>query len=231
MKTYCIYAFVDQNKTPFYIGVTCNFSRRMRAHANEIRRGNHLPKYNKMRQLLSNGKGILEFVKIMEDNILTADKAFEREIVTIASLRQSGHDLKNLTDGGEGNINPTPEQIEKVRLANTGRKRSNESRRKMSESRMGIVFSKAHLKNLSIARRKRVISNATRLKASKTSKGKINIKKYTVLSPSGGKFVTENGLTLFCEQHGLTAANMFKVIRGERPQHKGWKRFDSATLM
>jgi len=223
MKTYCVYTFVNPDRTPFYVGVTCNFRRRMRNHANEIRLGNSLPKYNRMRQLTPDGTELMKFVDILEDGMGTPEEAFEKEVSTIASLRESGCRLKNLTDGGEGNINPTPEQIEKVRQAHLGKKRSEETRRRISEGRKGIVFSAGHLKNLSIARRKRVISQASRLKASRTSKGKINIKKYRLISPSGEEFITENGLSLFCEQHGLATGNMWNVLHGKRRHHKGWK--------
>lgn len=48
---------------------------------------------------------------------------------------------------------------------------------------------------------------------------------YTFLSPSG-EITHVTGLTQFCKQHGLTGANMLKVLRGERLHHKGWKRYE-----
>lgn len=57
---------------------------------------------------------------------------------------------------------------------------------------------------------------------SKTSKGKINIKKYELIDPNGNVFITTEGLTKFCEEHDLTPANLHKVINGERQNHKGW---------
>jgi len=64
---------------------------------------------------------------------------------------------------------------------------------------------------------------------SKSSKGKINIKKYELTDPNGNIFVTTEGLVKFCEEHGLTPANLLKVIKGDRPHHKGWtiKRLDT----
>jgi len=85
-----------------------------------------------------------------------------------------------------------------------------------------MKFSKKHKKNLSIARKKRITKPETRIKCSKTSKGKINIKKYKVTDPDGNIFITENGLSVFCEEHNLTPSNMIKVANGERKNHKGW---------
>lgn len=99
---------------------------------------------------------------------------------------------------------------------------SEETKRKISESNKGKTFTNEHKKNLSIARKKRVITQSTREKSSKTSKGKINIKKFEMIDPDGNIYITQNGLTMFCEDHGLTGANILKVIKGERKHHKRW---------
>lgn len=98
-----------------------------------------------------------------------------------------------------------------------------ETKRKMSEAKKGIKFSMEHKKNLSIARKKRKTKIETRIKCSNTSKGKINIKQYKLISPEGKEYVTEKGLAVFCEEHGLNQPNLCKVLRGERNHVKGWK--------
>ena len=55
------------------------------------------------------------------------------------------------------------------------------------------------------------------------SKGKINIKTYKLTDADGNEYITENGLSVFCEQHNLTSANLMKVLKGQRKHHKGWR--------
>lgn len=224
MRTHLIYVFVDENGKPFYVGRTYNLTKRKREHLREVRLGNKLPKYNKLRKLIKKGYNFDELVCVIEKDI-DSELIEQREIFYIAKLRQEGYNLKNLTDGGEGAINTTPGLYAKLKKIHTGAKRSQESKEKMSNARMGIIFSEEHKKNLSIARKKRITKVETRIKASKTSKGKINIKKYKLISPDGKEYITENGLTLFCEQHNLIAANFFKVLKGEREHQKGWRIF------
>jgi hypothetical protein len=61
--------------------------------------------------------------------------------------------LVNLTDGGDGSIGAkhTKETIEKRANSNRGQKRTDETKRKMSEVRKGIVFSPEHIENLRLS--------------------------------------------------------------------------------
>ncbi len=220
-RNHAIYALVDQNKKPFYIGRTWNLKKRKKEHLYEVKNGNTLPKYNKLRKLLEEGNLFNDLVVILEENI-PSELIENKEIYYIAKLREEGYKLKNLTDGGEGAINTIPGLIEKLRKIHTGSKRSKETRKKISEAKLGVKFSDEHKKNLSIARKKRITKLETREKASKTSKGKINIKQYTLIDPKGAEHLTINGLTLFCEQHNLTRPNISQVISGKRKHHKGW---------
>ena len=131
--------------------------------------------------------------------------------------------LTNTTDGGEGWKNVSLETREKLRKAHTGKKRSKEARKRMSEVRKGMKFSKEHKKNLSIARKKRITTNKTKQKMSLSSKGKINIKKFKLIDPDGNIYITNHGLSLFCEEYNLTPSLLHKTIKGERKHHKGWK--------
>lgn len=221
MKTHFVYALVDENDKPFYIGKTNDLKIRKQAHLYEVKKGNTLPKYNKLRKLLREGHVLNDLLKVIEEGI-SCDEIDSKEIHYISKLREEGYKLKNLTDGGDGMSNPSPELVERLRQSRIGSKRSAESRKRMSEARMGMKFSDEHKKSLSRARQRRITTQFTREKMSKTSKGKINIKKYELIDPQGNVHITENGLTLFCEQHGLTRANLVQVADGKRPRHKGW---------
>lgn len=221
-KTGVVYCFIDENKVPFYIGISVNFDSRKRKHRLETKKGNTLPKYNKMRKVVNGDwDKVYDHIVVLESGV-PIEKLDQREIELIKNYRENGFKLYNLTDGGDGNLNPSDELRKKMSEVRIGQKRSEETKKRISESRKGMVFSEEHKKNLSIKRRKRIISEFTREKTSKTSKGKINIKFYELIDPNGEKHLTPNGLTLFCEQHGLSAANVHKVIRGQRKHHKGW---------
>jgi hypothetical protein len=217
-----IYAFIDNYGRAFYIGKTCDIKRRNKQHLYEVNKGNKLPKYNKLRKLIKEGNKFEDLIIIMEDNI-SPEEIDEREIFHIKKLREEGYKLKNLTNGGEGGIMSIFGIGEKIRKANLGSKRSEETKKKMSESRLGMKFSEEHKKNLSISRKKRITTQETRDKASKTSKGKINIKNYKLIDSKGNVHITEFGLTKFCEENNLNRPNFFKVLKGERDNVKGWK--------
>ena len=46
---------------------------------------------------------------------------------------------------------------------------------------------------------------------------------FSLISPEG-KIINTKNLTKFCRDNGLTRSNIQAVLRGERNQHKGWKR-------
>jgi group I intron endonuclease len=218
----CIYAFIDRKGKIFYIGQTINLKGRISGHKLEVDRQNHLWKYNKLRkEIRETGRGIKSFIKILEDNINKKDLD-SKEIYHIRRLRTKGYKLTNLTDGGKGSSTYTPALQKRCAKSRIGGRRSEETRRKISEARMGMKFSKKHKKNLSIARKKRVTTEETRKKMSESSKGKINIGFFKLIDPNGRRYTTTEGLTKFCEEHGLCTANIHMVIQGKRKHHKGW---------
>jgi hypothetical protein len=222
MKTHVIYAFVDGEGKFFYVGKTSDIKTRKQAHLYEVKKGNKLPKYHKLRKLLNAGSKFEDLLVIIEDG-LSCENVDAREIHHIKRLREEGYKLRNLTDGGEGNPNPSPEIIEKGRLARIGQKRTEETRKKMSESRMGMKFSEEHKANLSKAWKTRPpFTKETLEKKSKTTKGRVNIKKYELTDPFGDVYITENGLTAFCEEQGLSRSTLFKAAKGKIPNYKGW---------
>ena len=51
---------------------------------------------------------------------------------------------------------------------------------------------------------------------------KTNSKEYVVTNPKGDSFVVKN-LKVFCENNNLQQQNMYKVVKGKRTHHRGWK--------
>lgn len=220
-----IYAWLDQNGDPYYIGKTKCLKTRTRHHRWRMDSGVNLPKYNKLRKLLR--EGFKWEILVLEDGI--PDNEWKaQECHWIKLYREQGCKLYNLTDGGEGMSNASDELKKRLSKARQGHFVSEETKRKISESNKGRKFSKEHKKKLRAARKKRVTSKETREKCSKTSRGKINICQFKCISPDGTEHITERGLSAFCREHELSRPLMSKVANGNRSHgnrshHKGWK--------
>lgn len=214
-----IYAWLDQNGDPFYIGKTNCLKRRTSAHKKKMESGINLPNYNKLRKLLRQGFDWV--IKVLEDNISNTEW-ISRECYWIRHYKQKGCKLYNLTDGGEGMTNASDDLKKYLSECRKGFKHSEETRRKMSEVRKGMKFSGEHKKNLSIARKKRIITDKTRKKQRDSTIGRINIGRFKLIDPNGNIYITENGLADFCRKHNLTSSILSMVANGKRKHHRGW---------
>ena len=98
----CIYGFFDRSGNVFYVGQTIDLRNRLSSHKAELRNGNKLYCYNKLRkEVRETGGGINDFVRIIKDGVPN-DKLDEKEIELIALFRKLGYKLTNLTNGGKG---------------------------------------------------------------------------------------------------------------------------------
>lgn len=177
------------------------------------------------------------FTKEILEECSSKEELDEREIYWIEYYNSRdltvGYNLARGGDGGNRNGGKlTEESRRRISESKTGTHwghHSEETKKRMSEVRMGIEFSEEHKKKLCEKRRQRIISDETRKKASQTSRGKINIKQYELTDPDGNTYITTEGLTKFCEDHNLSVGNLSNVISGKRSHHKGWtiKRMES----
>ena len=221
---HCIYILVDENGVPFYVGKTINPKRRLARHIEEVRKGNHLAVYNKLRQVLTrNGWKRDGTLRIIETGVPDA-LVDARETFYISEYKKQGIKLKNLTEGGEGGKGFTREIIERGAAKRRGRPRSEICKRRISEAMAGIPFSDKHRKALRKAWKTRMpISQEVRNRVAEMNRGTVNIKRFIVLAPSGETFTTERGLMDFCRQYGLDARNLHSTLNGRRKHHRGWK--------
>jgi len=158
-KNYYVYAFLREDGTPYYIGK--GKDRRI----SDNRRNSRMP------------TDPSRIVKLHED--LSEIEAFqkEKELIAFYGRKDLGTGiLRNLTDGGEGRSNPSPETREKLRKASTGRIVSEETRRKLSESNKGKIFPLESRKKMVETRRKTdgyKLSEESRKKISEANKGRV----------------------------------------------------------
>jgi hypothetical protein len=93
-----------------------------------------------MREVMEEGREV--GIRIIE-TVFFDDKRgrylLKRETYYIAFYKKMGHNLTNSTDGGEGmcGYHPSPETLEKMRIVSTGRKLSDEAKRKCGEVNLG----------------------------------------------------------------------------------------------
>lgn len=231
MKQHCIYALLDENQQVFYIGKTCRPKTRLNRHLGEVRKGNHLYVYNKLRQVLDRkGGDKVGIFHILEDNI-NENEIDNREMFYIKKFRDAGVKLTNLTNGGEGGKGFTADIHKRAALKRVGQKRSEETKKLISEQKKGIPLTQAHKDALKKAWETRdPLPPEHYQRVSELNRGKVNIRKYRVLDPTGVEHITENGLTDFCRSHNLTAQVLHKTLTGERLHHKGWKLLERISI-
>jgi hypothetical protein len=165
MNNYYTYAYLREDKTPYYIGK------------------------GKGKRIYQKGKGQIKpprdksRIIFLKQN-LTEEEAFKHEIYMIAVFGRKDLGtgiLHNRTDGGEGisglvHTEETKRKIGKIKKGNInclGRVLSEETKRKISEALQGRVLTEEHKKNVAEAGKGKVISEETRRKLSEIRKGRI----------------------------------------------------------
>lgn len=200
-----------QNKV--YIGKTKNFVKRRWTHLNELNKGIHKNYYlQKSWNKYGKDNFIFEFIKATNlENLCKEEIEF---IIEYNSFIPNGF---NLTKGGEGGTMP-PEIIEKVRIKNLGKKRSQKTKDLISAGNKG---------------RKRTIEQ--RLNLSKIFKGRkshfatfnfTKAKDYIFVSPEK-EIVKIHNLSNFCKSNNLNKGRMAQVYLGKEKQHKRWTKYES----
>lgn len=219
-----IYILKDESGHVFYVGKTSTPTKRFKRHLGHVRYGSHYPVHNKLRKVITIKGNSDNIYEIIESNILQ-EKIDERETFFIKFYKERGCKLKNLTEGGEGGKGFTPEINKRGALKRTGRKRTEETRKRISEAKRGIKFSDSHKSSLKEAWKSRTPLSAEHYqKLSKINRGVVNIKNFLLMSPNGISYKTVRGLTDFCRENGLDARNLIHTKPGGlRKYHKGWK--------
>ena len=110
--------------------------------------------------------------------------------------------LRNLTDGGDGvcGLVFSEDTIEAMRVRNTGKQLSSETKRRIGLANKGKTVPAEVRQKMAIAKECNV---------------------YEITAPDGAVYSCSN-LSRFAITHGLQVANLSSVARGERKHHKGW---------
>ena len=133
MKKSGIYCIKNTTTGKMYIGFSADVEGRRKKHYSDLIKGRHV---NKHLQSSWNEYGENAFCfYIIEE--CDKDILEDREIYYIKKLNTTSPNGYNLTGGGEGNKNPTPETRIKMGNGNRGRKLSDEWKANMSISKIG----------------------------------------------------------------------------------------------
>ena len=136
----------------------------------------------------------------------TQEELNEMEIyhtINIGTFCPSGYNLR----AGSGKGFLSEETKKKIGDANRGSRRSEDAKKNMSNAHKGIKLSEEH---------------KVSLKKALTASNKSRAKTYKFVSPIGD-IVEFTNMNEFCGIHGLSACNMYRIIRGDRDNYKGWK--------
>lgn len=142
MKSNEVYKITNTITNKIYIGITTQGSgTRFRHHVYEARSGEPSPIHKSMAKY-GEDKFKLEIIDFAD----TSDELKEKEKYWIAFYNSTDSSIGyNLTKGGDGTFGRThsEETKEKIRQAAIGRKASDETRKRMSESRKGKFTDRA----------------------------------------------------------------------------------------
>ena len=254
MNEYYTYAYLREDRTPYYIGK----GKKYRAFE-RCRCGAKPPR----------DKSKIIFLK----KNLSEEEAFKHEIymISVFGRKDLGTGiLLNMSNGGEGSSGwiATPELRKRMSESRKGKKRkplSEETKQKLREINLGKKHSEEAKEKMSAAqknRKRKPHSLETRKKLSLAkqgvfdgqknpmygrihnkntinliaSKAKIRTEKkysnyYEFVSPNGEKIVEFTTIIDFCRKYNLRADCMRRVVLGQRKSHKGWtgRKFDGKT--
>ena len=208
MKEYYTYAYLREDKTPYYIGKG---------------KGNRL--YKRGSRVFAPPKDKSRIIYLKQN--LTEGEAFKHEIYMIAVLGRIDLGtgiLHNRTDGGDGvsGYIPSEETRKKISVATKGKNHpmygktlSDETKRKISEKTRGKKikpFTEEHRRKLSVASKN--LSEETRKKLSDANRGENN--------PNYGKTASEETKRKMSEAHKNPSEETRRKMSGASKDTKWW---------
>jgi hypothetical protein len=218
-RTYYVYVLARPNGAPFYVGK--GTGQRIFEHDKEARRGHNCHKCNIIRKIWSQGKEFQRYTVFATANEQEA-YAYERELIALYGREN----LANLTDGGEGNTNPSPETREKWASARRGKSPPNkgvplteQQKRHLSDLNRGKKLL-PHVREVLIAHN--TGRKYDRARVDKSALTQTGGKTYTAVAPDGTTHNTVVNLAAFERDHNLPKSGLYEVIVGKASHCKGW---------
>lgn len=210
-----IYGDYNFNFEPFYVGK--GHGNRCNEHLESNKLKNDCFKNRKIKNILKEGSKPI-ILKISE-NLFEID-SFELEVKLINVIGRSNlkkGPLVNLTNGGDGvsGLIRTKQHSEKLKIANSGKKRTFETKEKIKLSLIGKIGRNTGNKH----------SEKTKLKISESKKGNVswNAKSILQLDDNNNVINIWRSASDAAKKLGLSQGNIWSVINGKRKKCGGYK--------
>ena len=209
-KRFYTYAYLRKDGTPYYVGK----GQGNRAFQRAGRKGASTPKDESRIIFLKTG--------------LTEEEAFKHEKYLIAVLGRKDLGtgvLRNLTDGGEGLSNPSPETRRKKSEIARKRVQSKETREKVSRAHTGRVHTKESRQNMSNAQKGLKRSESHRASISRALKGRQRSEEHCrniSLAKLGTKYSDESRKKISESLQGRELSNTHKENIGKARKGVKW---------
>lgn len=191
-----------------YVGKTIDINRRYRNHINTNDNAKNSKRVAWIKNLKS--QGVYPEIFVIEET--TEDLWRKAEQYWISYFKSIGCNLKNGTEGGD-----TLPILVGVENPNYNKPRPPETRRKISEGHIGKGISQEHRRSISKKLKENYKSGYQT-----ATKYKSKYKHIIAEDPNGEKFCILS-VFLFCKKFGLNNSNVYKCLKGEIKQYKGWK--------
>ncbi len=210
---YSLYVLKDPNTLIIrYVGYSNNPRRRLWEHIRDAKKGIKTHKSFWIKSLLDSKQSpLIEIVYNCEEY----DDILIKEIELIKELKDNNVRLTNLTNGGDGQRGNILKRNHPIINYNLGRKMSDETKKKLSESRKGIVFTTEHKNKLSTKKigHKRSIESIEKQSLTKSCKIKVlyNDEVYIFSKKSEAVKFT-----------GVNSNQIDKLIENEKKSKKGY---------
>ena len=217
---YIIYLLTNKVNSKVYIGVTNNYTKRMREHKGAYNN------YLLSKAIKKHGWNNFHSQILLETE--NSEYAYKEAESSFIQQYQSNNPEKgyNLTIGGQGTLgfSPTPETRQKMREMKLGKKLTPEHIQKISQSNKGKLFSEETKKKIS-----------NKLKGNKNFQGKTfsdevkqilserKSKDWQLISPNN-EIINIHNMRKFCIDNNLHHSAIVKVLQGKQSHHKKWKK-------
>jgi hypothetical protein len=173
----CVYVLIRESEpeTPRYVGISKfdDPKKRFYSHSVRSKTGYSLPVYDWMR------KHEDVTYKLIKSKI-SVEEAKTLEVKLIKKFRKNNVKLLNCTDGGDGADGLSEEAREKIRKSSLGRRHTVETKKKMSEAKLGkstwnkgIPMREESKAKLSNSKKNKTLSAEHKQKISNSNRGRV----------------------------------------------------------
>jgi hypothetical protein len=218
-QVYYVYVLARPDGRVFYVGK--GKGRRIWDHDKEARKGHQCHKCNIIRKIWRQGGEVQRYTVLVT---ASEQEALDYECELIAQYGRKN--LSNLTDGGEGQRNPSAETREKISRALRGRTPPNkgiplseEAKRHLSEINKGKKISDENLQKLIAANTGRAYNEERQNKSALTQ---TNGRTYVAVAPDGTVYTGIENIRAFERAYNLPDQALYMVVRGKAGHGAGW---------